>query len=593
MWPFAAPYPASLVSDIAGRDYDYIVVGGGTAGCAVASRLSEEGDASVLLLERGRVADHWLSRIPLVSGGLARLFQVVKRVSEPIEGLGGRRTDIYAGEALGGSSRVNQMLWTRGVPAVYNEWAAMGNPDWSWDTVEPFFKRIENATGRPAARHLGHEGPVQLTKNEAQFALYSSMEASAAALGLPVEHDANDPRGPASGYFRLDSTIDRNGARHSAYDAYLPQGLARERRSHLTVCTGAVASRLQLDSASQTATGVHVKRAGSKAAPVFVGARREVVVCGGAIGSPQLLMLSGVGPEGHLQARGIAVQRHLPGVGQSLSDHHGIPVMMKVPWSETFHRLQQNIFHAIWQLLLFAWNKTGLLKSGTTAATIYVNTSHLDPDTSTLKPSPSDGTLDSTRPENAPDVEIMVIPASTLLDRFPGVPLCTLYTCLVQPETTGDIQLVSTDPEAHPRINYRALASQRDYAVARKALRFTLHLADHFVKSSGFGQPAELFYAPNAETGRDWKDLTDDELDEFSRQSVQSALHLGCTCRMGDQEAGGVVNGRLQVHGFTNLRVADASIFPKIPAAHTMAPTYMVAERCAQFIKDTWKEKCR
>lgn len=359
MWPFTTPYPAKLVRDIAGSDYDYIVVGGGTAGCAVASRLSEDGDASVLLLERGHVADHWLSRIPLVSGGLTRLFQVVRRISEPVEELGGRRTDIYAGEALGGSSRVNQMLWTRGVPAVYNEWAAMGNPGWSWDTVEPFFRRIENATGRPAASHLGHEGPVQLTRNESRFALYTSMEASAAALGLPVEHDANDPRGPASGYFRLDATIDGAGARHSAYDAYLPKKLARERRAHLTVCTGAVASRLQLDSTRRTVTGVHVKGAGSKAAPVFVGAQREVIVCSGAICSPQLLMLSGIGPEDHLQAHGIAVQRHLPGVGQHLSDHHGIPVMMKIPLSETLHCLQQSILRAIWQLLLFLWNGTG------------------------------------------------------------------------------------------------------------------------------------------------------------------------------------------------------------------------------------------
>lgn len=626
MWPFTPSYPERTLGDIAGQTFDYIIVGGGTAGCAVASRLSEDPSVRVLVLERGKVRDHWLARIPLISGSLlggASLFQLVQRRSEPPERrrrgaskadsdededseddrlmtTEHRRADLRTAEALGGASRINQMLWTRGAPGMYNGWAdELGHPDWSWDKVEPFFRKIEDAAvsaKSPSRRtYLGRGGPVHLRRYEPQFEMYDHVDKAAEALGLPIDNDVNDPDAPPSGYFYLDATIDRDGSRHSAYGAYLHKELALERRNQLTVCTGVVASRLEVDGSQQRVRGLHARSVGSKGSDsTFIKAEREVIVCSGAICSPQLLMLSGIGSAKQLEPLGIAVQKDLPGVGAHLSDHHGLPIMMKIPFSQTLHRLQSNILFAIWQVLLWIWNKTGILKSGTTATTIYVNTSHIDHQTFTIRSSDhhdTTKTIDAARPENVPDVEIMVIPAGTVLDRFQGLPLCSFYTCLVQPQTTGCVELASgTDPEQSPLIHYRALEDERDRAVARKALRFALHLAEQFAHKSGYRHNAELFYGPGVEAGRrdisQWRDLDDAALDVFAQGAVQSVLHLGCTCRMAAEEEGGVVDDRLRVHGFRNLRVADASVFPRIPAAHTMAATYMVAERCAQFVRD-------
>ncbi|KAI0133878.1 hypothetical protein BJ170DRAFT_607731 [Xylariales sp. AK1849] len=590
MWPFDVRYPERKAHEVAGKEYDYIIVGGGTAGCAIASRLSEDPDVSVLVLERGVVGDHWLSRVPLLSGSLGRFLQVVHRTSEPMEACNGRRTDLWTGEALGGASRVNQMLYTRGVPGMYDEWAEMGHPDWSWEKVEPFFKRVEDCVSHPHAQHLGHGGPVQIVQHLPQFELHRHIDKSAAALGLPIKWDVNDPSGPVSGYFYLNYTIDGKGYRHSAYRAYLPKEVATTRQSHLTICTGVVASRLELDAGRGIATGVYIKPVGSRTAQTsFVNARREVIICSGAICSPQLLMLSGIGPAGHLGSHGTSVKKHLPGVGSHLSDHHGLPIMIKMPVIESFHRMESDYFYALWQVLRYLWNGTGWMKAGTTTSTIFLNTSHLEPISYTVKPAPGDPELAASQSKNVPDVEVMIIPAGTIVGEYPAVPLFTLYTCLVQPKTIGHLELISLDPEVSPRIHSKMMEKSQDFDTARKALRFTLSLAEQFMENTEYPHTMELFYAPNAGTGRNWRDLSDGELDDFVRRSAQSVVHLGCSCRMGNEKDGGVVDDQLRVHGFRNLRIADASVFPKIPSAHTMAPTYMVAERCAQFVKDLWE----
>ncbi|KAI1847580.1 hypothetical protein JX266_006432 [Neoarthrinium moseri] len=593
MWPFETSYPQRKAHELDGVEYDYIIVGGGTAGCAVASRLSEDPDVSVLLLEKGAVGDHWLSRVPLLSGSLGRFFQVVHRLSEPIDGCNGRQTDLWTGEALGGASRVNQMLYTRGIPGMYNEWAEMGHEDWSWANVEPFFKRIENCVSHPNAQHLGHDGPVHIIQHLPQFELHNHIDKSAAALGLPIEWDVNNPHGPAAGYYYTDYTIDQNGHRHSSYRAYLPSSVATARQNRLTVCTGVIASRLELDVGRGLATGVHIRPVRSHDGPTyFVKAKKEVIVCSGALGSPQLLMLSGIGPAQQLKSYNVTVNKELPGVGANLSDHHGLPVMMKVPGRESYRYMQISWLWAIWQVILFLWNGTGLLKTGTTSSTIYVNTSQLDSTTFTLKPGPADRPFDSSVSENVPDLEIMIIPAGAIVGKFSGMALVTLYACLVQPKTTGFIELASTDPEADPRVHYRMMEDPRDIMTARKALRFTLNLADQFMQSSGYRHAVELVHAPNLNSSRKWDELSDEDLDGFVRASAQSVVHLSSTCRMAREEDGGVVDDQLTVYGFKNLRIADASVFPTIPAAHTMAPVYMVAERCAQFIKDARNRKC-
>ncbi|KAK6087150.1 choline dehydrogenase [Seiridium cupressi] len=590
MWPFGSAYPEAKPQEIHNKEFDYVIVGGGTAGCVLAARLSEDQGVSVLVIERGAVGDHWLSRVPLISGSLARFFQVTHRWSEPIEHCNGRRTDLWTGEALGGSSRINQMLYTRGIPGIYNEWANMGHPDWSWERVEPFFKKVENCVGHPKAQHLGHKGPVHIRNHRPQFELHNHIDKSAAAVGLPIEEDVNNPAGPAAGYYYLDYTLDKNGHRHSAYSAYLPKEVAISRRASLSVCTRAIASRLELDAENGIVTGVYFRSTLSKSPrDFFAKARKEVIICSGATCSPQLLMLSGIGPAEHLHSLNIPVVKDLRGVGANLSDHHGIPIMLKMPLADSYHRMESDYLWAVWQVLRFAWNGDGWLKSGTTSSTIFLNTSRIDPSSSTLTPGPGDLEFDSSRAENVPDLEIMVIPAGTIVGKHPGVPLFTLYTCLIQPKSLGRVELASTDPTVSPKIHYQMLESPHDIAAARSAVRFSLNIAENFMTTSGYRHHVELFFAPNAESQRNWQDLGDDEIDDFVRASIQSVVHLGCTCRMAKEADGGVVDDALKVYGFENLRIADASVFPKIPACHTMAPTYMVAERCAQFVKDTWK----
>lgn len=261
----------------------------------VASRLSEDPDVSVLVLEKGCVNDNFLSRIPLLSQNYRfPNLGAVARVTEPIGEVGGRRARIWTAEAVGGATRVNAMLLTRGVPAGFNEWAErFGLADWSWEKVEPFFRKSENAVGHPDAAHRGHGGPVENCQPPPELAFYPYYEKMAEAVGLPVHRDLNDPAAPAQGYFYLDMAIDRRGNRVSAYRAWLNRRIANERREHLTVCTGVVASKLEVDEKGKQVTGVYIRHAGPgrDKKDFFVRARREVIICSGSLCSPQLLML--------------------------------------------------------------------------------------------------------------------------------------------------------------------------------------------------------------------------------------------------------------------------------------------------------------
>lgn len=261
----------------------------------LASRLSEDPSVSVLVLEKGRVSDTWLSRVPLASQNFRfSSLQSVSRLSEPIEQVGGRRVRLWTAEAVGGATRINGLLLTRGIPGGFDGWADdFGLADWSWDKVEPFFRRSENAVGHPGAAHRGHAGPIVNRQPPTRVDLYQYYEKAAEAVGLPVHRDLNDPAAPAQGYFYLDITVDERSTRMSSYRAWLNKKIANERGEHLTVCTGVVASKLEIDEKGKQVTGVHIRNArpqGNKQ-DFFVRARREVIICSGSVCSPQLLML--------------------------------------------------------------------------------------------------------------------------------------------------------------------------------------------------------------------------------------------------------------------------------------------------------------
>ncbi|KAF3066426.1 Oxygen-dependent choline dehydrogenase [Daldinia childiae] len=589
MWPFSTPYPERTVEEIVDHVYDYIIVGAGTAGCALASRLSEGVDVTVLIIEKGPIQDTWQTRVPLISCALTSIPGMVYQDSMPNRGCNNRKIPMYRSESLGGNSRANGMIYTRGWPAIYNQWALQtGYTHWSWAAVEPYFLKIENRHNESSSKNDKNDilGPVQTLQYGPQFQFSNLVEKAASALGFPIEHHINRPEALPMGFFHFDLTIDSQGYRHSAFKSYLPKVLVAERQDHLTVCTGGVVTSIDLNAENGIATGVRVK--GVKTGKmVQIRARREVILCCGTVGSPKLLQLSGIGPATLLEAHGIPLHCDLP-VGKHLSDHQGIPICLELPFDQTFHIIQKSYLQAFWQLLRFQYNGTGLLKNGPTQSSIFLNTSHLDPLTHLPRKNIDS---DPTNPGNIPDVEVMIVPASTLIDTEEVISLASIYTCLLQPRSEGCIEISSMDPEANPTIHLNFLDQAEDLQVVRNALRFSLNLTRYLSKELGFPQPAKLYLAPGTEQEPVKADLTDEELDNFARRNIQSVLHLACSCRMGSNGINSVVDGELRVHGFSNLRVADASVFPVIPAAHTMAPVYMIAERCADFVKEAWRDR--
>ncbi|KAB5518843.1 hypothetical protein GE09DRAFT_504995 [Coniochaeta sp. 2T2.1] len=656
MWPLSSPYPERRPEDVDGKTFDYIIVGGGTAGCVLASRLSEDPSVSVLVLEKGRVGDTFYTRIPLLGQNTDfPWMQAVTRLSEPVAALGGRRLKLPAGESLGGTTRVNGMIVTRGSPGGYNDWArSFGLDDWGWDDVEPYFRRSENAVAHPGAAHRGHGGPLEIRQFEPWFGSCRFYEKAALEVGLPVGNDANDPDGPAQGLFYLDHAVGADSTRMSAYRAWLNAAIANERKDRLSVCTGVIASRLEIDQSGKVVAGVHIRSARSSGPPdreYFVKARREVIICSGAVCTPQLLMLSGIGPKDQLKSKGIPLVHELPAVGRDLTDHYAVPIMQELPRKDTLHSIE-TAWGILYCLFLYFVLGKGPLATSSTPASIFFRTTALDDQSMTVQQqSVANGggssTMDSREPRNVPDVEIMLIPCRTIPSTLPGQTCSSLLVTLLEPFSRGSIELKSADPREHPRINYQVFSDERDRIAARKAVRFAMHLAEEFVKSA-YPHPAPLNFAPGMDlkyldsllpkfdsgleaqdeattvvdlkapeeatvlvpfwkvsrkdeaavkanearlAKANWRTMPDGEIDVYLTRVCTSSLHLASSCRMSLTPEDGVVDQRLKVHGLANLRIADASVFPKIPSGHIMAPTFMVAERCADFLKTEWAER--
>lgn len=574
MWPFSTAYPLKRLEDVSGQTYDYIVVGGGTAGSAVASRLSETPNTTVLVLERGPFQDSYISRIPLAS--TANGSYAVRRDCDPDSQTDNRALDVLSAETLGGNSRINAMIYTRGAPAYYENWAR-SHPDWSWADVEPYFRKVEKI--------------IPLRQNhEPVSGIYTHLQKSAGALGLAAEQSANRLDAPAMGYFNLDLAIDSSGYRKSAFHAYLSKELAVRRQATLHICTDVVVSHLDLNPSQGVVRGVFVQKAGQEQKrldPTFIKAKREVILAGGAICTPQILQLSGLGPRSLLESFGITVVRDLPGVGTHLGDHNLFPVFVEVPAQDSLQQLVDSPLQMLKHFLLFATAGQGWLKS-TLDRAIFFNTTHIDRETCTLRA--TDATLDARNSENFPDIELMIVPVGTLPELYPGKSLFTIQVSLNQPKSMGIVKIKSSDPKDSPNIQLNILSDARDREVARKALRFSLHLAEQFVQHSGYPYKARLFGGPGGSDSKksDWRSISDDELDKYMRKYIMSVYHLTSSCRMASEEEEGVVDNRLRVHGFKNLRIADASVLPSVAPAHPMAPTYMVAERCADFLKEDW-----
>ncbi|KAK4173069.1 hypothetical protein QBC36DRAFT_63031 [Triangularia setosa] len=509
--------------------------------------------------------------------------------------------------------------------AGYDSWAKeFGLAEWSWEKVEPFFDRIEEKVPRREPNEV--------------LGIVPFVDKAAAVVGLPLVGDINWSRASAQGCFRMHQTVDEKGNKASQNRVWLEPKSIRE-TPNLTIAPGYAAERLELNAAGTRVEGVWAKDAtGRYPDTTLLRAKKEVIVCSGVIGTPQLLMMSGIGPRDQLTPLGIPVVHELNHVGRNLTDHTSFPIMSEIPQKHTIHSLQNPFVLACQLLKWLIWGR-GLLAASSTPRTLFVQSTAIDDKSmSVLARNPHTGksTMDSHDTANIPNIEIMVTPVNTLMEAvIPNKSLTSWYATLVQPFSRGQIQLSlpsSEQKDSTPtvKIIYPMLTDERDWAVMRKAMRFGMRFAEEFANQ--YPHSAVLSFAPGmnlkyldsvieAKTGKGktkkgeaptgvpdiaqprtqmspsssqqgqegqekktWQTVTDQEIDEYSKRVWASALHATSTCRMSLSPEDGVVDQRLRVHGFENLRIADASIFPAIPSAHTMAPIVMVGRRLGEMI---------
>jgi choline dehydrogenase len=527
-------------------EYDYIVVGSGAAGSAVAARLSEEAGTSVLLLEAGPPDRHPLQLTPLAFLKVARGSRVaVQYESEPEPHLDGRRLAIPRGRTLGGSSSVNAMIAIRGNPRDYDRWREQGLDGWSYAEVLPYFKRMETSWRGPGPWH-GGSGPLKISRMAGPDLLWEPLFEAARAAGVPYCEDANGAG--QDGISRMEATV-WNGARSSASRAYLYPAMGRR---NLTIETSALASRIVIDRGR--AVAVEYRQHGRLTS---ARAGREIVLCGGAYNSPQLLMLSGIGQPDELRALGIEPVHELPGVGRNLHDHPNIMNEYELRGSEGLTR-HIRLDRAL--MSLARWYATGsgpFALTGSTANIFARTVAGLD----------------------QPDIQMICLPISNSaepwtpgLQRKPAFRLA-VRTGYLRPKSRGWVKLRSNDPSAPPRIQFNMLAEPDDLAAMLRAIR----LSREIYAQSPLKEMIASEVLPGPGTS------TDTEMIEHIRRHAGHRSHPVGACRMGlDAEA--VVDPQLRVRGVEGLRVADASVMPQIVSGNTNLPCTMIGEKASDLI---------
>lgn len=523
--------------------YDYVVIGAGTAGCIVAARLAEDPAVKVLLLEAGKKSANLWLHVPV--GYYKNVYNpdlTWQYVTEPDPNINNRSIGWPRGRVIGGSSAVNGLIHVRGQAEDYDSWAALGNTGWGYNDVLPYFTRLENQERGPSHFH-GDRGPVGVCDMRDPRKICHAFVTAGKELGVPYNDDFNGQSHEGVGMYQL--TV-RNGLRTSSAN-YL-----RRKRANLDVRTGCFVERIEFE--GRRAVGVRYVDAANLAQSVQ--ARREVVLCAGAIGSPQILQLSGVGAGTLLQEKGIAVVHDLPGVGENLLDHFQVRTVHKCNQPITINDLYRSLwkrFKAGWQ---YATSLRGPLTIGAGQAVAFMRS----------------------RPEEPlPDMEIIFMGFSAdgpgkNPHPFSGF---TVLGYQLRPLSQGYVRIKSSDPRAHPAIFPNYLAEEIDRRLTLEVFK----ACRRFAAAPALSQYISEEYIPGPSV------QTEEDMMDYARRAGSTVFHPTSTCRMG-QDATAVVDERLRVRGVEGLRVADAAIMPNMLSANTCAGVMMIGEKAADLIRE-------